>query len=180
MMSPILRQLSLATAMLVALSACMEPAVPTRLDTDVLGPFPIPEPRDGSQDACLASLEAPVVMETVTELVLIQDVVFNEDGTVLHPAVYGNETREQIAEGPPPIEFETPCPELMTPELISSVQRALQARSYYDGPITGELDAPTTAAINAYQFDENDIDTGILTLRSARALGLIAVPRDSL
>ena len=70
--------------------------------------------------------------------------------------------------------FEVLCPELQTPEFLSSLQRALAARGYYAGPITGNLNEMTRSAVQRYQMDEG-IDTGALTPAGARQLGLIAV-----
>ena len=78
------------------------------------------------------------------------------------------------------VEFETPCANVMTPQLIASVQRALIARGYYRGSITGVIDARTAAAIERFQTDEDDVHTNVMTLRTARTLGLVAQPRDAL
>jgi peptidoglycan hydrolase-like protein with peptidoglycan-binding domain len=67
----------------------------------------------------------------------------------------------------------------MTPAFIASVQRALKARGYYRGPVTGALDTRTGRAIQRYQRDRGDVDSATLSLRSARDLGLVAVPREA-
>ena len=68
----------------------------------------------------------------------------------------------------------------MTPQFVASVQRALVARGYYRGAITGVMDPRTTSAIERFQVSQDDVHTGVLTLRSARSLGLVALPRDQL
>ena len=64
----------------------------------------------------------------------------------------------------------------LTPEFVSSLQRALSARGYYPGPITGGLDTATKSAVQRYQRDEG-LNGKTLTVAAARKLGLIAVPR---
>lgn len=67
--------------------------------------------------------------------------------------------------------FRVPCPETVNTVFVSSLQRALQVRDYYDGPVTGRPDAATRDAVRAYQRD-NGFDSPILTLDTARRLGL--------
>lgn len=70
--------------------------------------------------------------------------------------------------------FRVPCPEQMTPELIATLQRALQARGQYDGPITGRADPKTRAALQAFQR-ASGFDSPILTLDTAQRLGLLPI-----
>jgi len=77
------------------------------------------------------------------------------------------------------VEFETPCASVLTPSFIASLQRALLAREYYRGAITGKLDAPTRTAIELYQIDQNDVPTQQLTLQTTYTLGLIAAPHNA-
>lgn len=101
------------------------------------------------------------------------------DGTVLSPAIYKTETRQAVVKERREIWFETPCAAQMTPDFIATLQRALQVRSLYRGPITGEMDKRTRAAVRKYQQPEG-LDSGILSLASARRLGLVAVSRDGI
>jgi peptidoglycan hydrolase-like protein with peptidoglycan-binding domain len=64
----------------------------------------------------------------------------------------------------------------MTPEFVASVQRALKVRALYRGPISGQMDSRTRAAIRAFQAPDG-LDSGILSLDAARKLGLVAVER---
>ena len=59
---------------------------------------------------------------------------------------------------------------------MSSVQRALSVRGLYRGPITGQMDSPTRAAIRKFQKPQG-LDSGILSTAAARKLGLIAMER---
>lgn len=70
--------------------------------------------------------------------------------------------------------FRVPCPEQMTPDLIATLQRALQARGQYDGPITGHADPKTRAALQAFQR-ASGFDSPILTLDTAQRLGLLPI-----
>jgi peptidoglycan hydrolase-like protein with peptidoglycan-binding domain len=75
--------------------------------------------------------------------------------------------------------FETPCPDALSPEFIASLQRALQARNRLAGPITGTFDPPTREAVARLQ-KQNGLNSSVLSLETARGLGLIAVPRTAL
>jgi peptidoglycan hydrolase-like protein with peptidoglycan-binding domain len=67
----------------------------------------------------------------------------------------------------------------MTPDILASLQRALAVRGLYTGPINGQADAATSAAVQRYQA-ETGLDSPVLSLASARSLGLIATPLDQL
>lgn len=72
-----------------------------------------------------------------------------------------------------------PCPEDLTPTLLASLQRALMARGYLTGPVNGALDAPTRAAVLAFQAARG-INSPDLTLRAAQELGLMPWDPDDL
>ncbi|NBB96787.1 MAG: peptidoglycan-binding protein [Alphaproteobacteria bacterium] len=71
--------------------------------------------------------------------------------------------------------FRVPCPETVTGAFVASLQRALQVRDYYTGPITGQPDSATRKAVRAFQR-ANGFDSPVLTLETAQRLGLS--PRD--
>lgn len=76
---------------------------------------------------------------------------------------------------PRPVEvqiFETPCPEILTTEVLETLQRALQVRGYHAGPINGQMDEATRAAVHQFQRNQG-IDSAVLTADTARGLGLI-------
>lgn len=129
--------------------------------------------------SCWGKRIQPGIYETVTEQIMLQPAEVLADGTVLSPAIYKTETRQAVVKHRQEIWFEVPCSSLMTPSFIASVQRALQARDFYRGPITGEMDNRTRAAIRRYQQPEG-LDSGILSLAAARRLGLAAVPRNGI
>ncbi|MEM9910202.1 MAG: peptidoglycan-binding protein [Pseudomonadota bacterium] len=75
------------------------------------------------------------------------------------------------------IQFETPCPDVLTPDFIAALQRALAARGYFANAVSSQMDAPTRAAIATYQADSGLL-SDTLSLETARRLGLVAVERD--
>lgn len=74
-------------------------------------------------------------------------------------------------------QFAVPCPEQMDADFVASLQRALIVRGYHEGVATGKIDKPTTEAVRRYQRPRG-LDSGILSLDAARALGLVAVGRE--
>ena len=126
---------------------------------------------------CWSRVISPAVIETVTEQVLIAPEQPAAEGADAIPASYRTETRQQIVTERRTTWFETPCPEDITPDLIASLQRALSARGLYSGPVTGQIDARTSAAILRYQA-QSGLDSAVLSLDTARQLGLVAIPRD--
>ncbi len=164
-------------AVCASLAAC-EPAA--------LRGTPPPEPgvveatRNGPPGAapgtCWGRTVSPAVIETVTEQVQVKPAKVNPDGTIAAPPEYTTETRQQIITGRVDNWFETPCAEALTPEFNATLQRALAVRGYYLGGVNGEMDSETRAAIQAFQRVDG-LDSGVLSLATARKLGLIAVER---
>lgn len=134
-------------------------------------------PPSADPGSCWGKDVTPAVIETVTEQIILQPAEILADGTIAEPAIYKTETRQAIVQERRETWFETPCAADMTPEFTASVQRALKARGLYRGPVTGEMDTRTRAAIRAYQKPQG-LDSGILSLAAARKLGLVAVERE--
>ncbi|MCF2870154.1 peptidoglycan-binding protein [Octadecabacter sp. G9-8] len=169
---------------LALLAGCME-SYATRSDQSIsasqtIGPLTEPAVVNSADGTCFARATTPAIIETVTEQVLVQPAVVRSDGSVQSPAAFRTVTRQQILRERREVEFETPCATVQTPEFIASVQRALVARGYYRGAINGTLDPRTSAAIERFQTDQDDVHTGQLTLKTARTLGLVALPRGEL
>jgi len=167
--NPFPNRIGAALGLCILLSACMD-SYATR-DGDVpaqnpIGPLDTVPVVDAATGTCFSRATTPAVIETVTEQVLVQPAVVRSDGTVQSPAAFRTVTRQQILRERREVEFETPCAAIMTPEFIASVQRALDTR--------------TGRAIERFQTDQGDVHTTTLTLRSARTLGLVALPRDQL
>jgi len=135
-------------------------------------------PEGAPPGSCWGRTVSPAVVERVSQRVQIKPAKVNPDGTVAELPVYRTEDRQVIVTPRKDNWFETPCPDVLTPEFISSLQRALQARGAYGGIITGVMDAPTRAAVKRYQAPTGP-DSAVLSLESARTLGLVAVPRKA-
>lgn len=172
-----------AFGLIFALSGCMTAYVtraPSSPAEAAIGPLENPATVDTATGTCFARTTTPAIIETVTEQVMVQPAVVRSDGTVESPAAFRTVTRQQILRERREVEFETPCAHIQTPQFIASVQRALLARGYYRGPINGVIDPRTASAIERFQTAQDDVPTGTLTLRTARTLGLVALPRDQL
>lgn len=127
---------------------------------------------------CFAKDVAPAVIETVTIQEIDTPEIRNADGVVTSPASFRTVTRQQIIQERRDIRFETVCPQTYSAELVSTLQRALKARAFYAGQITGTLDAQTGTAIQRFQRQDG-LDSPLLSLETARKLGLVALPRSN-
>lgn len=134
-------------------------------------------PANAAEGSCWGKTVSPAVVERVTEQVQIKPASVNPDGSIGSLPVYRTEQRQVIVTPRQDNWFETPCPDVLTPEFISSLQRALVARGAYGGAITGSLDPKTRASIEQVQRARG-LNSAVLSLDTARTLGLIAVPRD--
>ncbi|MBY6202501.1 peptidoglycan-binding protein [Maritalea mobilis] len=128
-------------------------------------------PPDADPNACYGREVTPAVIETVTEQVMLQPPQISTDGAVREPAIFMTETQQRIVQERRELWFETPCQAERDPEFIASLQRALEARGHYHGPINGEMDTRTRRAIRAYQRPQG-LDSPILSLAAARQLGI--------
>lgn len=155
----------------VKTAAVDDPPEPGVLEPTRNGPAGAPE------GSCWGKTVSPAVVEQVRERIQIKPAKINPDGTIAKPPVYKNKDRQVIITPRQDNWFETPCADVLTPELISSLQRALQARGDYAGPITGMMDPATRAAITRMQT-ANGLASSVLSLETARLLGLVAVPRS--
>jgi len=133
-------------------------------------------PSGAAPGTCWGRTVSPAVIETVTEQVQVKPAKVNPDGTISSLPVYKTEARPLIVTQRVDNWFETPCPEALTAEFNASLQRALAVRGYYIGAVNGEMDAATRAAIQSFQRLDG-LDSGVLSLATARKLGLVAVAR---
>ncbi|MDC0659723.1 peptidoglycan-binding domain-containing protein [Leisingera sp. SS27] len=163
---------ALLLAALAALPACVQPQPGSPgSETSRTGRYAPPGAAPGT---CWSKHTSPAVIETVTSQVLAEPAQLDASGRVLRPATFRTETSQQIVRPRQEQWIEIPCPEMMTPDFIRTIQRALAARGLYRGPVHGQMDAATRAAVQRYQAPLG-LDSGTLTLASARRLGLIAV-----
>ena len=169
-----------AVALTMALAACQASAPPSGpAGTDLAAALVArtdDRPPATPAGTCWAPEVTPAVIETVTEQVLASPERRAPDGSLLSPATFRTETRQRILRDRAPVWIDTPCPETLTVEAVATLQRALKARGLYLRPITGTLDAPTRAAIRAWQRPRG-LDSDILSTAAARALGVLAAPR---
>lgn len=169
---------TLGTLALLVLSQCTSDGMPV-----TMAGYPSAEdavlnlevgPPSALPGSCWGKDTTPARIETVTEQILLHPAEILTDGTVTHPAVYKTETRQQIVKERREIWFETPCSHALTPDFIASLQRALEARGVYRGPINGQMDRRTRRAVHAFQ-EPQGLDSGTLSLAAARKLGLVAI-----
>ncbi|SES32110.1 Putative peptidoglycan binding domain-containing protein [Tranquillimonas rosea] len=161
---------SLALVAPLVLVACADggPRVSRFLEADLSARD---APPDAAPGTCWARETTPALIETVTEQVQVAPA-----GRAA-PATYRTETRQAILRDRDDIWFETPCPEMVTPAFVASLQRALRARGYHRGPVTGEVDDATRRAIRRYQAAQS-LHSDALSLAAAKRLGLVAYERD--
>lgn len=169
-------------ALCVVLSGCAAPTGAPQDTATRAAQAPLPEQAAPTRDAsgiCRAREITPAIYEHVMGEVQVVQAEIAEDGTVINPPIYRRAPVPRIVQARAEMSFEAPCPEVQTPEFIASLQRALAVRGYFAGNVTSQLDAPTSAAVRKYQ-SERGLDSGQVSLETARALGLVAVDRDSL
>lgn len=160
--------------MLFAMGACEAPLpVPGVGEPDIIQIRSTPPPGSPA-GACWGQETHPAVVETVTEQVVLQPAQVRSDGTVDVPAVYKTETNQRIVKERRELWFRTPCPDELTEEFVSSLQRSLMARGLYSGQINGRMDRQTRRGVRNYQAPLG-LDSGILSLAAARKLGLAVV-----
>ncbi|WP_306121248.1 MULTISPECIES: peptidoglycan-binding domain-containing protein [Roseovarius] len=169
-----IRPTLIAPCALLALAACGDVS---GAGTDAVQRLD-PPPPGAAPGTCWAQDTSPAVVETVTEQILVSPAEVADDGTVTRSASYRTETAQKIVQERRVTRFQVPCRAELTPEFNASVQRALKARGLYRGPINGQLDRGTRAAIRSFQKPQG-FDSDILSIAGARQLGLIAVARDT-
>lgn len=171
-----MRPIQFVPALVAALFlvACTEngTGVPSNIDPISLATAP-PNAAPGT---CWGKTVTPAVIETVTRKVMLHPAEISSDGQVRVPPVYKEETQHAVIKPRSENWYEVPCAADLTPEFISSVQRALIARGYYRGPVTGDMTARTKDAVQRYQKDQG-LNSRTLSMAAARKLGLIAVER---
>lgn len=168
-----------ALASLVVLMACDGIGDPQGNDLRELLFTGSEAPPWAAPGTCWGKDVTPAVVETVTEQIIVHPGEIDANGTVLRPASYRTETRQAILRERQEEWFESPCAATQDPEFIATLQRALAARAIYRGPVSGQMDQRTQEAVRRYQADEG-VNSGILSINSARKLGLVALERDAL
>ena len=135
-------------------------------------------PEGAAPGTCWGKTVSPAIIETVSEQVQVKPTKVNPDGTIAQLPVYRLEERQRIVTPRQNNWFETPCSEVLTEAFNSSLQRALSARGIYKGAINGKMNRRTREAINIYQKSIGGADSEVLSLATARTLGLITIERS--
>ncbi|RUS63262.1 peptidoglycan-binding protein [Pseudorhodobacter sp. E13] len=161
----------------LALAGCQPgvpapPPLPDSLRAELVTKTSDTPPSEG-KSICWADDTMPAIIETVTEQVLVRPEQRNPEGELISAAVFRTETAQRIVQDRREVWFRTPCPELLTLDLTASLQRALKARGFYRGDLTGQFDAQTRRAIRQYQ-EPLGLDSERLSLAAARRLGVVA------
>jgi len=130
-----------------------------------------PESRDGT---CWGQLPGTPVTKLVEQTILVEEAVVDASGAELSPAIYRVVTAPKTISTTKGRWFERVCDAELNANLIMTLQRALAVRAFYGGPVTGKLDAQTRASIRLYQ-QERGLDSDVLSLATARQLGLVPV-----
>ncbi|PYE85630.1 peptidoglycan-binding domain-containing protein [Pseudoroseicyclus aestuarii] len=149
----------------VALGGCARPPATT------LPAFMVAAVEAGEGGRCFGRDTTPAVIETVS-----QQAPERASGG---RAVWRNDRRQRILRERQAVRFEVLCPPAYTPALTEALQRALVTRGHHPGPVTGALDPATLAAVRSYQRLRG-LDSALLSLEAARALGLVAVSPEEL
>lgn len=135
-------------------------------------------PPGAAPGTCWGKNVTPAVVETVTRKVQLQPAQISSDGRVQAAPIYKTETRQEVVQPRRENWYEIICNADVTPEFIASVQRALAARGFYRGPVTGVLDMRTRSAIGRFQLSEG-LDSSALSIAAARKLGLVTVAQPA-
>ena len=90
----------------------------------------------------------------------------------MSPAQYETTRTQTITKPRSNTKIDAVCPEDMTPEFITSLQRAFQARGLFFSTITGAMDTPTRRAILNFQTARG-VESAIVMKATAQELGLV-------
>lgn len=132
-----------------------------------------PKPPSEGQNICWADDMIPAIIETVTEQVQVQPEEQGPNGEILRAAVFETKTAQRIVQDRRDVWFRAPCEAVLTLDFVASLQRALKARGFYTGALTGQLDPPTRHAIRLFQ-EPLGLASERLSLAAARRLGIAA------
>ena len=134
-------------------------------------------PKDAKSGSCYAQEITPAVIETITlrtPLLPERRAVNIKTGetTVIREATFDEQVVQRIISPRIQQVFETICPQLYTERFVHSLQRALRARGFYSGTLTGWMDPQTNLAVKLYQR-KLALNSDILALSTVEEFGLI-------
>ena len=130
---------TLSAGALLALAACASATGPAPENATRAVAVPISPPALAERTAhgtCRTREVTPAVYEQVMGEVQVVQAQIADDGTVLNPPIYRRAPVPRLVRARSEISFEAPCPEVLTPEFIASLQRALAVRGYFAGNVT--------------------------------------------
>ncbi len=135
-------------------------------------------PQETGPEVCVARIVTPAILETVTDVLMVDPPEQASDGTQVAPGQFRTQTYTKVVAPRRETPFEAPCPVTQEdPDFVMQVQRALAVRGLYAGPVHGLYDVPTRAAVEAFQTPLG-YESGTLSTEAAKVLGLVALGRD--
>ena len=135
-------------------------------------------PADASKGSCWQKNITPAVFDTVTRQIQVspQKNLNPSDKKTKATTQYQTKTRHVMVKKRNEAWFETLCPAQLNKALVTALQHALKDQKLYDGAIHGHLTDDTLTAIGMLQ-QKNGINSDVLGLRTAEALGLLSVAK---
>lgn len=166
--------------LILLLSAlCMIPSLVTagRVISTLTDPDNPNLPKDATPGSCYAQEISPAVIETITvhTPVLPERRSINPktgESAIIREATFDTKVVQRIVTPRSELLFETLCPHLYTERFVKTLQRALRARGFYSGKLTGWIDPQTKLAVKLYQR-KLSVNSDILALSTAEEFGLI-------
>ncbi|PLS22193.1 peptidoglycan-binding domain-containing protein [Neptunicoccus cionae] len=135
-------------------------------------------PENAGPTDCFGHEFTPAVIETVTEKIPLKPArlaVDLETGetTVIRKATFKTMTMQRIVTPRSEQWFPAVCPHKYTENFVQSLQRALKARGFYSGALSGWMDEETKIAVKLYQR-KLDLDSPIVAKATAEEFGLVS------
>ena len=127
-----------------------------------------------SNDQCYFANITPAEISTQVEPRLVQSEKRNTTGHLVSPAQYEITRTQTIIKPRSVTKIDAVCPEDMTPEFITPLQRAFQARELFSSTITASMDMSTRRAILNFQTVRG-VSSETVTKATAQALGLVVI-----
>ena len=127
-----------------------------------------------SSDQCYFEKITPAEISTQVEPRLVQSEKRNTTGHLVSPAQYEITRTQTIIKPLSVTKIDAVCPEDMTPEFITSLQRAFQARELFSSTLTASMDMSTRRAILNFQTVRG-VSSETVTKATAQALGLLVI-----
>ena len=127
-----------------------------------------------SSDQCYFEKITPAEISTQVEPRLVQSEKRNTTGHLVSPAQYEITRTQTIIKPRSVTKVDAVCLEDMTPEFITFLQRAFQARELFSSTLTASMDMSTRRAILNFQTVRG-VSSETVTKATAQALGLVVI-----